>query len=207
MTDRAGEQLRVARRALNRLGAEVRVFAGADNCVRRREPGEAAADASDDPERLPFVIEVEGVPNLLHELAHVVLLGRVEKDHATDYSKIPFDLTNAPGRTLLFEELACCVASCTWHPGDDAAAQAWFAEQVGIQGLFFGFDRDLAGFLAAADAEVRVHRAELDGAIARAIAGVAAQLRSGGASDATARPRHALAFDALWRRLAEDGAR
>src|SRR5262245_33052944 len=78
------ELLTAATRALASLGAEVRFAADAENCVRHREPGEACARAGATPAdaaRLPFVIEIQGLPNLLHELAHVVLLGRVEKDH------------------------------------------------------------------------------------------------------------------------------
>jgi hypothetical protein len=182
-------------------GAEVRVFAGADNCVRPREPGEPCARAADDAVKLPFVIEVEGFPNLLHELAHVVLLGRVAKDHATEYAKIPFDLARAEGRRLLFDELACCVASCVFHPGDDAAAQAWLEEQIGIQGHFFGFGDDLAAFLAAVERQRRDHREELERTLARAIAGVGEALARGGAADAERRPRRTLDFDEAWRRL------
>ncbi len=195
--------------ALSARGAEVRCFAGADNCVRRREPGEPCTFAGlsrspageSDAARLPFVIEVEGLPNLLHELAHVVLLGRVEKDHATEYSKIPFDLATPHGQRLLFEELACCAASSAWHPGDDAAAQAWFEEQVGIQGHFFGFEGDLVRFLAAADADIRAHRAELDAALARAVAGSERALAAAGAPPPIARPRRAFAFESAWQHL------
>jgi hypothetical protein len=191
----APELLRAATAALRSLGAEVRLFADAENCVRPNE----------EPAELPFVIEVQGVPNLLHELAHVVLLGRVAKDHATEYSKIPFDLASEHGRKLLFEELACCLASSLWHPGGDADARAWFDEQVGIQNCFFGFAQDEAGlarFLAAADAQLRAHRGELDGAIARATRGIGSALAGAGASIGVARPRRALEFDDAWRRLA-----
>src|SRR5262249_53867831 len=170
-----------ASRALASRGAEVRVFAGADNSVRPREPGDerGARDASG--KLLPFVVEVEGVPNLFHELAHVVLLGRVEKDHGTRAAEIPFDLASARGRKLLFEELACCVASASWRPGSDAEADAWFAEQVGIQDCFFGMQGELKNFLAAARREVAAHRAELDACIARAHDLVSAALAEAGA--------------------------
>lgn len=193
--------LAAATRALEQLGAEVRLFADAENCVRRREPGEPRA-AGGDAAHLPFVIEVQGLPNLLHELAHVLLLGRVETDHATPYGKIPFDLTTADGRRLLFEELACCVASASFHQGDDAQAQAWFAEQVGIQGCFFGFEGDLARMLAAIDQQVAAHRAELDEIIARAHARIAAALTAAGATPEAALPPRRFDFDAGWRLLA-----
>jgi len=181
-------------RGLATLGAEVRIFAGAENCVRRREPSEPAGS--------PFVIEVEGVPNLFHELAHVVLLGRVEKDHGTPYARIPFDLTTPDGRRLLFDELACCVASASFHPGDDVAAQAWFEEQIGIQGCFFGFENDAAGLLAAIAREVAAHRVELDARIARACAGLAAGLIEADATPADAAPRRRFDFDRGWSGLA-----
>ena len=171
-------------------GAEVRVFAEAENCVRRRDPGVA-----------PFVVEVQGVPNLLHELAHVVLLGRVEQDHATEYARIPFDLACEHGRALLFDELACCVASCAWHPGDDEDAKAWFAEQVGIQHVFFGF-AELPRFLAAADVPLRTHARDLAATIARALSGVELALRSAGAPAETARPRRSIDPHRWWQSLA-----
>lgn len=200
-----------ASRALERLGAEVRLFAEAENCVRRREAGEPCtregatpADAA----RLPFVIEVQGLPNLLHELAHVVLLGKVEKDHGTPYSKIPFDLTTPDGRRLLFEELACCVASASLHPGSDADAQAWFAEQVGIQGCFFGFEGDrLPALLAAIAREVASHHGELDEIVARAHARIAVALTSAGAPPDVAMPPRRFDFDAGWRALAAGSKR
>ena len=185
--------LSAATRALAARGAEVRVFAGADNSVRPREAGNAGA--------LPFVVEVEGVPNLLHELAHVLLLGRVEKDHGTRAAEIPFDLATPKGRRLLFEEFACCVASASWHPGGDADADAWFAEQVGIQDCFFGMQGDLSRFFAAAAREVAAHRAELDEVVARAHDLVAAALAKAGAPPEVARPRRLYAFERGWRMM------
>jgi hypothetical protein len=190
-----------ATRALASRGAEVRVFAGADNSVRPREAGDAggARDAAGD--LLPFVVEVEGVPNLFHELAHVLLLGRVEKDHGTRAAEIPFDLATPRGRKLLFEELACCVASASWHPGSDAEADAWFAEQVGIQDCFFAKPGDAEGFLARAEATVQVHRAELDACIERAHSRVSAALAAAGATAEVARPARRYDFDRGWREL------
>jgi hypothetical protein len=195
----ARELLEAGRRALRARGGELRVLANADNCVRRRETGEPCADGSADAAALPFVVEVEGLPNLLHELAHVVLLGRLEKDHATEYARIPFDLASAHGRALLFDELACCLVSCDWHPGGAADAQAWFEEQVGIQGHFFGFAERPADFAKAVTREAAAHGADLERAIARARDGLAQLLREGGASAVAVRPRHAAAFGARWR--------
>ena len=193
--------LSAATRALASRGAEVRVFAGADNSVRPREAGDSggARDAAGRP--LPFVIEVEGVPNLFHELAHVLLLGRVEKDHGTRAAEIPFDLATPRGRRLLFEELACCVASASWHPGSDAEADAWFAEQVGIQDCFFGMQGELPRFFAAAGREVAAHRAELDEVVSRAHDLVSAALTEAGATGEMTRPARRYDFDRGWRLL------
>lgn len=168
------------------MGAEVRCFADADNCVRPREPGEPVA-AGGDATALPFVIEVQGTPNLLHELAHVVLLGRVAKDHATDYRAIPFDLTTARGRALLFEELACCSTSAAWHEGSDEDARAWFAEQVAIQECFFDEPGALPRFLAAAQREIAAHAGELAAMEALASERIETALRGGGLGEARAR--------------------
>jgi hypothetical protein len=107
--NRSDALAQAATRALASRGAEVRFFAGADNSVRPREPADGEAGGARDAagNLLPFIVEVEGVPNLFHELAHVLLLGRVEKDHGTRASEIPFDLATPKGRRLLFEELAC----------------------------------------------------------------------------------------------------
>src|SRR6185295_17618702 len=195
---------------LESRGAEVRIFADADNCVRRREPGEPMAPDRPNPSlaaNFPFVIEVQGVPNLFHELAHVVLLGRVDKDHGTRAAEIPFDLTRDEGRRLLFEELACCVASASWHPEGNAepdadaasAADRWFAEQVGIQDCFFGMQGDLPRFLAAVEREVLAHRGELDEVIARAHERVSAALAEAGAPATLASPKRRYGFDRGWR--------
>jgi hypothetical protein len=193
--------LSAATRALASRGAEVRVFAGADNSVRPREDGDTGGARDAAGNRLPFVVEVEGLPNLFHELAHVLLLGRVEKDHGTRAAEIPFDLTSERGRRLLFDELACCVASASWHPGSDADADAWFAEQVGIQDCFFGMQGDVTGFFSKAEREVAAHRAELDACIARAHDLVSAALAETGAPPEVARPRRLYDFERGWRMM------
>jgi len=129
----------------------------------------------------------------------VLLLGRVEKDHGTRASEIPFDLATPRGRKLLFEELACCVASASWHPGSDAEADAWFAEQVGIQDCFFGMQGDHPRFFAAAEREVAANRAVLDACIARAHELVSAALAEAGeAGERTGHVRR-YEFDRGWR--------
>jgi len=199
--NRGDELAQAATRALAARGAEVRVFAGADNSVRPREPGDVRGARDADGGLLPFVVEVEGVPNLFHELAHVLLLGRVEKDHGTRASEIPFDLATPRGRKLLFEELACCVASASWHPGSDAEADAWFAEQVGIQDCFFGMQGEMRRFLEAADTVVKANRAELETLIGRAHEQVSAALAEAGAPPVFAHPVRRFDFDRGWRSL------
>jgi len=197
--NRSDALAQAATRALAARGAEVRVFAGADNSVRPREPGDGDGPRDAAGHLLPFVVEVEGVPNLFHELAHVLLLGRVEKDHGTRASEIPFDLATPRGRKLLFEELACCVASASWHPGSDAEADAWFAEQVGIQDCFFGMQGDHPRFFAAAEREVAANRAELDACIARAHELVSAALAEAGEAGERTGPVRRYEFDRGWR--------
>ena len=186
--------------ALVERGGEVRVFADADNCVRPRAAGEAVADGGD-AAAVPFVIEVEGTPNLFHELAHVVLLGRLAKDHATDYAKIPIDLASDDGRRLLFEELACCIASCAWHPGTRAEVDGWLDEQVDIQPCFFRRDGDLRQFLHDADAAIRQHPAQLVAICDRVLESLRIALLAGTVSPCTAAPHANLPPLTEWARL------
>lgn len=191
---------RAAIAALARFGAEVRVFADADNCVRPRADGEAAADGGDAAAR-PFVIEVQGTPNLFHELAHVVLLGRLAKDHATETARIPFDLTSAASARLLFEELACCLVSCSWHPDDRRAVDAWLDEQVDIQPCFFRRDGDLAAFLRDAAAAVARDPAGFVATCERALVRTRDALAAAGLPPAVVPPHPELRPLAEWRAL------
>lgn len=186
--------------ALAQRGGEVRVFADADNCVRPRAAGEAVAGGGN-AAALPFVIEVQGSPNLFHELAHVVLLGRLAKDHATDYTKIPFDVMSEQGRRLLFEELACCLASCAWHPGTPNEVEAWFDEQVDIQPCFFRRDGDLRQFLRDADTSIQQHQAQLTAICGRTLEELRRALRDGNCPHRTEPPHPHLAPLAEWSRL------
>jgi len=122
---------------LRRQGAEV--VLGEENLIIARRPS--------DPRKLPFVVIVEGLPNLLHELIHLLFAGGPADDHGIDYQQIPYDLTRAVHRQILWEELSCCVISSAYLPGKQR--DPWFAEQIGIQGVFYGFDDDIKGFYAA----------------------------------------------------------
>ena len=180
-----------AARVLEQMGAEVVIHTGDDNLVRSRQPG--------DPGEAAFIVAAAGLPNLLHELVHVLHAGRLADDHGIDYGQIPYDLTRAEHRRLLWEELSCCVVSCAYL---EAAVEAeWFAEQVGIQGVFYGYDDDPEGFLAAVDAVIATHGAELEEVLADAYRAVETRLHAVGAPPGLARPRARLDFTALWTRF------
>ncbi|MFO0980932.1 MAG: hypothetical protein U1E76_04135 [Planctomycetota bacterium] len=85
--DGAQPLLAVVAGVLEAMGAQVRIDADGDNLVRASEPGDGTT--------LGFVIEAQGLPNLLHELVHVVQLGRLERDHGTPYRAILFDVENS----------------------------------------------------------------------------------------------------------------
>ena len=120
------------------------MFSGAENLVRHRQPEEAHSP-------LPYVVEVEGLPNLLHEMVHVLLVGELRKDHGTDLSQLPFALDSSGGRLLLWQEFACCSVSAGWHPGSTAEAHDWFREQIEIQPWFFGHEEQPARFFRRVD--------------------------------------------------------
>ncbi len=191
--DAATPLLALAARVLEDLGGEVVIHTGDDNLVRSRRDG--------DPGRAPFIIEAAGLPNLLHELVHVLQFGRLADDHGLDYSQIPYNLADPAQRRHLWEELACCVVSCAYLA--PAAEAPWFAEQVGIQGVFYGYDTDAPGFLAAVDATVLAHADELEAVLTRAYAEVERCLAAVGAGP-LARPRVRLQFTSMWERFRAD---
>jgi hypothetical protein len=102
---------------------------------------------------------------------------------------------------LLWDELAACVISCAYLPGDGRRLHAWFAEQVETQPVFYGMEDDPEAFARAVDGLVGgdgLHRAQLEAVIAEAHARVRTWLREGGAADAVARPTHSEGFWELW---------
>lgn len=149
-------------------------------------------------------IEVEGLPNLLHELVHVALAGRLADDHGFDYGKIPYDVRTLDGRAILWDELSAAVVSCAYlmSPSPDARdwarVDAWFDEQLGIQPVFYGLEHDAAGFWSALPGWVAAHRDELDDVLARAYRRVDTLLRW--ADPQAPAPALQLDFDTLWRR-------
>ncbi len=180
-----------AARVLEDMGAEVVIQTQDDNLVRSRRAG--------DPGEAAFIVEAAGLPNLLHELVHVLLVDRLADDHGLDYGQIPYDLEIAAQRRILWDELSCCTVSCAYLEQD--AEAEWFAEQVGIQGVFYGHDDDPEGFLRRVDRTIAAHGHELDEVLAGAYKVVEARLRAVGAPSALARPRAHLDFTALWTRF------
>ncbi len=189
--DAAAPLLIHAARVLIDMGAEVVIHTADDNLVRTRRPG--------DPGHAPFIVEAAGLPNLLHELVHVLHAGRLADDHGLDYGQIPYDLAVPGQRKILWEELSCCVVSCAYL--ETTEEEAWFAEQVGIQGVFYGHDDDPEGFLKAVDRALVAHGSELEVVLAGAYAAVMTRLRAVGAPVALAAPRARLEFTTLWTRF------
>jgi len=190
--DAAHPLLALAARVLEDLGGEVVIHTRDDNLVRSRRDG--------DPGDAPYIVEAAGLPNLLHELVHVLQFGRLADDHGLDYGQIPYDLGDPAQRRHLWEELACCVVSCAYL--DPASEAAWFAEQVGIQGVFYGFDDDPPGFLAAVDRTVTDHGSELEAVLTTAYSELERRLLTVGAGP-LARPRR-LQFPTMWARFRAD---
>jgi hypothetical protein len=221
--------LEVVASALEHWGARVLVAVDADNLIRRLPgPGLATSTPAEISGGLPdpdarkgtavAEVSVQGLPNLLHELVHVVLADRLDDDHGIDYHAIPFDLREASGRRVLFEELACCVASCAYlsRPlhrvgGRETELEtarrvdAWFAEQIEIQPIFYGMEDDLAGFLDRVEAVAKRHRDELDDVMGLAYARCEAALAEVGAAPREARPARVLGLHELLRRQGRVG--
>lgn len=144
------------------MGGMVVLGRGRENLCRRAHPHELA-----DLGGCAWLIESEGLPNLVHELVHALFLGRLADDHGFDYGQIPLDLARPEHRRHLWEELACCVLStviCAPLEHDPVAfACDWFAEQFEIQGVFHGLEHDLTHFRGRIDGQLQIaeRRAEL----------------------------------------------
>lgn len=178
-------------RALAAMGAEVMIADGDDNLIRTRRSG--------DPGDRPFVVVAAGLPNLVHEFAHAIQAGRLADDHGFDYGQIPLDLAVANQRRWLWEELACAVVSCAYAPA--GSADAWFKEQVEIQGVFYGIeDGDAPGFAGLVEATIAGHPGELTAVVEAAYEAIERSLVTAGAADADAAPQCRLTFEALWER-------
>lgn len=159
----AAEDLaRLVTRIIEKMGATVLVDPARDNLCRRASPAEMVELGG-----RVWIVEAQGLPNLIHELVHALFLGALADDHGFDYGQIPLDLSLRDHRRHLWEELACCVLStviCAPLEDDpESFARDWFAEQFEIQGVFHGLEHDLAGFRVRVDAHLQIaeHRAEL----------------------------------------------
>lgn len=231
--------------ALERWGAHVCVAVDADNLIRRLRPPREPAHRVNPPRvattprpgasseivtsiRLPdpdarkgapvAEVHAQGLPNLLHEFVHVVLAERLDDDHGIDYHAIPFDSSTASGRRVLFEELACCVASCAYLSRPfvrggttesqacmSARVDAWFAEQIEIQPVFYGMEDDPSGFWDRVEEIGRVFGHALADVMALAYARCEAALSEVGAPPEVARPPRRLTLHDLLRRQGRKG--
>lgn len=164
-------------------GADVVIGAEADNVIRPRRAG--------DPGDLPWIVEAEGVPNLLHELLHALQAGGLAIDHGIDYRLIPFDTEVPAQRLLLWQELTCCTISCAYLADRPAQIQPWFNEQTGILHHFYGHD-SAAPFLAHVEALLVRHPGELE-----AVVGLGYRLTE----ERLGSPPARLEFEALWKAM------
>ncbi len=195
-------------RALKALGARVEV-SDEDNLVRRIGKVRAIPDPLPPFPRTPpppsVQVRVEGLANLLHEVGHLMLARVLDDDHGIDYQAIPFDLDTAAGRAVLFEELACCTLSCGYprrleDARDWAWADAWFAEQVEIQPVFYGMEAEPDRFWEIVRTLYETHRSCCDATVDRAFDRTEALLRWAGAPVGVAAPAERLSFGTLLRR-------
>ena len=146
------------------------------------------------------VVRAQGLPNLVHEFVHVLHAGGLADDHGIDYGRIPFDLATSAGRAVLWDELSCCVTSCMYL-SRDADIDAWFAEQLEIQPVFYGAEHRPARFWQQVDRLVDAYRDDLDAVLETALRRFRAVLeRQLGARVA---PRRSTGWEPLWCVFAE----
>lgn len=191
--------------AFTRMGAAVIVRSDGENFVRTVAQSPAQPDAA------RAEVFAQGLPNLLHELVHAVLAGRVADDHGIDYRAIPFDLDAPEGRTVLWEELSCSLLSCAYLrdalirretlPRDAAhRVDAWFREQVEIQPVFYGMEDAPGEFLRRVRRLLQRHEREAAAVTQRAYEAVAAALANAGAPEAIAIASTPESLPAIWAR-------
>lgn len=173
------------------MGGEVMLTDGDETMVRARRPG--------DPGDAAWLVVAPGLPGLLHEFVHANQVGLLADDHGLDYSQIPYDLGDPRHRKILWDELAACVLSCAWVT--EAEEEAWFAEQVGILGVFYGHDADPPAFFPIVEEVARRHAVDLHAVIAGAYAAIASRLAAAGAPPELAGPRARPTFEGLWARF------
>lgn len=169
--------------ALARDGADVLIGPEQENSVRPRR--------HDDPGDLPWIVEAEGLPNLLHEFMHALQAGGLAADHGIDYALIPFDTSRPEQRLLLWQELACCTISCAYLADRPARVQPWFNEQAGILHHFYGYD-GAEPFFAHVDGLLARYPEESEAVLAAAYDLALARLGP---------PPEQLALGALWKAM------
>jgi hypothetical protein len=157
---RAADLVRWIAAVIAKMGGATLIGEAQENLCRRANAQELLRSNG-----LEWVVEAQGLPNLIHELIHILFLGRLDDDHGFDYGEIPLDVERPEHRAVLWEELACCALSTTtcaplWAD-PKAFALAWFAEQSEIQGVFHGLEGDLERFRARIDEAIRIHPTEL----------------------------------------------
>jgi len=184
-------------RAFALRGAEVLVRDGDANWIRRRRADEGGG----------YEVLVAGLPNLLHELAHAAQRGELADDHGFDYSLIPLRLERAEERRYLWEELAAAVLSCAYLSAGQRGIDAWFAEQIEIQGVFYGVDDDLDALCALINQALLAHRGEAEATVERAYRACAGWLRDAGAPVEVAEARHRYTAQELWGRYVRERCR
>jgi hypothetical protein len=152
-------------------GGRVVVDAAGENLIRSRR-------AHETPE-FPWIVEIQGWPNLIHELVHVLFAGGLGEDSGFDYAQIPLRPDIAQHRAWLWDELAACFLSCAYanlqelepcltgkHP-----LVRWFEEQVEILPVFYQTP-DLPGFVQMVNATMSAYPGEFDAVRTRALADV-----------------------------------
>lgn len=150
-----------------------------------------------------FVVESQGLGNLMHEFVHALRAGRLDDDHGIDYGQMPFRLDRAEHQKLLWDELSACVISCAYLVDADLAhVDAWFAEQIETQPVFYGYENDPERF--AHDLEALLRRpgllAQLRATLGAAYAAVEDRFASVAPAAGRRGPPPRLDFDALWAR-------
>lgn len=145
-------------RFLDRQGAQVWLDPEGENLIRAQPDADA-----------PWQVMVQGWPNLVHELAHILQSGSLDEDSGFEYGLVPLDLGTSRGRGYLWDELGACALSCAWCAGyrSKTWVQAWFCEQVEILPVFFGDEANPEAFRAKVDHCLEAYAEELSWVQAR----------------------------------------
>lgn len=140
-------------RFLHRHGAQVWLDPSGENSIRAAPRGSG----------FRWRVCVQGWPNLVHELAHVLQSGKLDEDSGFEYQLVPLDLGSAKGRRYLWDELCACALSCAWGRRcyDEAWVRSWFQEQVEILPVFFGDEAAPQRFVQRVSRSLMKHAQEV----------------------------------------------